>query len=118
MRCLSWFFRVESCLPYAPRIRSAVAGPVQGRPGLVALVPRNRAVRADDGLLVALAGQQDDVARAGALDRGLDGGAPVGDDQEVVIAPLAGRLRATGDLVEDRLTILAARVLVGDDDDA
>ena len=69
-------------------------------------------------LLVALAGEQDDVAGAGALERRLDGRAPVGDDQQVVVAALAGRLRAARDLVEDRVAVLAARVLVGDDDEA
>ena len=44
--------------------------------------------------------------------------APVGDDEQVVVAPLAGRLGATRDLVEDGIPVLAARVLVGDDDDA
>ena len=38
-------------------------------------------------------------------------------DQQVVVAPLADGLRATRDLVEDASRILAARVLVGDDDD-
>ena len=66
---------------------------------------------------MALAGEQHDVARAGALDGRLDGGPAVGDDQQVVVAPLAGGLRATRDLVEDRVAVLAARVLVGDDDD-
>ena len=83
------------------RIRSAVAGPVQRGFGLGALVPRRRPVRADDRLLVALAGEQHDVAGAGALEGGLDRRAAVGDDEQVVVAALAGGLRAARDLVED-----------------
>ena len=70
--------------------------------GLGALVPGDRAVGADDRLLVALAGEQHDVARPGALERRVDGGAAVGDDQQVVVATPAGGLGAARDLVEDR----------------
>ena len=71
-----------------------------------------------DRRLVALAGEQDDVARAGRLERGLDRLAAVGDELEVLAATLAGRLGTARDGVEDRLAVLAARVLVGDDDQA
>ena len=52
-----------------------------------------------------------------ALEGGLDGGPAIGDDQEVVVAPPAGGFGAAGDRVEDRLAVLAARVLVGHDHD-
>ena len=38
-------------------------------------------------------------------------------DQQVVVAPLADGLRATRDLVQDGVAVLAARILVGDHDD-
>ena len=57
--------------------------------GLGTLVPGHRAVRADDRALVALAGEQDDVAGAGPLERRLDGGPAVGDQR-------AGRGRGAG----------------------
>ena len=66
---------------------------------------------------MALAGEQHDVAGPGALEGRLDRRAPVGDEQQVVVAPPAGRLRAARDRVEDRLAVLAARILVGDDDE-
>ena len=62
--------------------------------GLGTLVPRRRPVGPDDRALVALAGEEHDVARPGALDGRVDRRAPVGDDEQVVVAPLAGRLRA------------------------
>ena len=40
-----------------------------------------------------------------------------GDQQEVVAASPAGGLGAAGDVVEDRLAVLAARILVGHDDE-
>ena len=49
------------------------------------------------------------------LEGGHDRGAPVGDQQQVVPAALAAGLGAPRDLVEDRVAVLAARVLVGDD---
>ena len=49
--------------------------------------------------------------------RRLDGRPAVGDEQQVVAAALAGGLGAARDLVEDRVAVLAARVLVGDDDE-
>ena len=79
------------------------------------LVPRSLAVGHLDRLLVALAGEQDDVAGASGLERGLDRRASIGDELEVVAALAAGGLRAAGDLVEDGLAVLAARILVGDD---
>src|SRR6476646_1153424 len=100
-----------------PRIPSAEPRTVQRGLGLSTLIPRSRAIGAENRLFVALAGQQHDVAGAGTLDRRLDGFAAVGDHEQVVAAPLAGRLRSTRDLVEDRLTVLAARVLVGDHHD-
>ena len=42
----------------------------------------------------------------------------IGDQQQVVVAPLAGRLGAARDRVEDRVAVLAARILVGDDHEA
>ena len=90
-----------------------IARPVQRGLGLRTLVPGQRAVGADDGLFVALAGEEHDVARAGALEGRLDGGPAVGDDQQIVVAAAAGGLGAAGDRVEDDLAVLAARVLVG-----
>ena len=43
---------------------------------------------------MALAREEHDVAGPGPLERGVDGRAAVGDDQEVVVAALADRLRA------------------------
>src|SRR6185503_7208293 len=60
-------------------------------------------------LLVALAGDQDDVAVARALERACDSAAPVRLDVEVG--------RAGEHLVDDRERILAARVVGGDDRD-
>ena len=95
-------------LSRTPARRSAASASARSSHG-------SRAVGADDRPLVALAGEQDDVAGPGALEGRLDGRAAVGDDQQVVVAPPAGRLGAARDLVEDRLAVLAARVLVGDD---
>ena len=67
---------------------------------------------------MTLAGQQHHVTGAGGLEGCRDRLAAVRDEQQVMPAPPAGRLRATGDLVEDRLAILAARVLVGHDHQA
>ena len=101
-----------------PRVISAQlrSRPGERLDGGRALVPGPRAVRPDDRALVALAGQQDDVARPGPLEGGLDGRAAVGDEQQVVAAPAAGGLGPAGDGVEDRLAVLATRILVGDDD--
>ena len=77
------------------RIPSAEPGPAQRGLGLGTLVPGLRAVGADDRLLVALAGEQHDVARPGALEGRLDGGPAVGDDQQVVVASPAGGFGAT-----------------------
>ena len=52
------------------------------------------------------------------LDRAADGRAAVGDDQQVLVAALAGRQRARGDLLRDRGRVLGARVVRGDDHDA
>ena len=94
----------SAVLPSVARIAAAQPNPARSQRGLGlgALVPRLRAVRADDRPLVALAGEQHDVAGPGALEGGVDGGAPVGDEQQVLAAPPAGRLRAARDLVEDR----------------
>ena len=67
---------------------------------------------------MALPGEEHDVAGARPLERRGDRCGPVGDQQEVVAATLAGRLRAAGDLIEDRLAVLAAGVLVGRDHEA
>ena len=42
---------------------------------------------------------------------------PVGDQEQVPAAALAAVLGAAGDVVEDRLAVLAARILVGHDDE-
>src|SRR3954447_22563867 len=109
---------VVSCWPFLPRIRSAEAGTVQGGLRLGSLVPRDRAVGADDRALVALAGEKHDVAGSRPFQRRIDRRAAVGDDEEVVIAALAGGLRPAGDGIVDDGRVLAAGVLVGDDDDA
>src|SRR6476646_5777163 len=80
-----------------PRIPSAEPRTVQRGLRLGTLVPWSRTVGAEDRLLVALAGQQHDVAGAGTLDGCLDGFAAVGDDEQVVAAPPAGRLRSPRD---------------------
>ena len=67
---------------------------------------------------MALAGEQDDVAGPGPLERGRDGRPAVGDQQQVVVAALAGRFGAARDRLEDRVAVLAARVLVGHDHEA
>ena len=53
---------------------------------------------------MALAREQHDIAGPGALEGRHDGRSPVRDEQQIVVAPLAGRLRATSDLLEDGLT--------------
>ena len=50
-------------------------------------------VRADDRSLVALPGEQHDIARARSLECRLDRGAPIRDQQQVVTAPPARRVR-------------------------
>ncbi len=82
------------------------------------LVVGNRSARTDDRLLVALPGEEHDVAGARPLERCGDRGGTVGDEEEVVAATLAGRLCAAGDLVENCLAVLAAGVLVGRDYEA
>src|SRR6516225_9126353 len=94
-----------------------VAGSIEGRCCLGALIPRDGAVGADDGLLVALAGEQHDIAGSRALDRRVDRRPTVGDQQEIVVAALAGCLGAHGDRFDDPVAILAARILVGHNDD-
>ena len=77
------------------------------------LVPRDGVVRVQDRGLVALAREQDHVARPGPGEGGRDGRAPVGDGQDV-LAPAAARgLGAADDLPDDRVAVLAPRVLVG-----
>ena len=51
------------------------------------------------------------------LDGRPDGRPAVGDDEEVAVTTEPRPLRPAGDLVEDRLAVLAPRVLVGDDDE-
>ena len=104
----------RAVVPGQPPYPSSASSSQGRRP----FVPGLLAVRADDRALVALARQQHDVAGPGRLERGGDRGAPVGDELQVLAAPLAGGLGAARDLVEDRLAVLAARVLVGDDDEA
>ena len=64
---------------------------------------------------MALAREQDDIPGPGPLERRRDRGRPVGDQRQVPVAAPAGRLGPGRDLVQDRLAILVARVLVGDD---
>ena len=47
-----------------------------------------------------------------------DGLGPIGDEEEVLAAPPAGRLGTRGDGLEDGHAVLAAGVLVGEDDEA
>ena len=63
-------------------------------------------------LLVALAGDQDGVARPGHGQGGPDGGPPVDLDQEPARPGAAGD--ALGHLVDDRLRVLGAGVVGGD----
>src|SRR3954469_19503128 len=80
-------------------------------------LPRHRRVVERDlaparellALLVALAGDDDDIAVGGQADRLLDGGAPVDLDVQVVARDPGDDLR------DDRLRILGARVVAGDD---
>src|SRR5829696_5335634 len=99
------------------RIPSVEASSAESGLGFGSFVPRSRAIRAQDRLLVALPGEQHDVTRPRPLDGRLDGVASIGDDEQVVAASLAGRFGPARDVIEDRLAMLAARVLVGDDDD-
>src|SRR6476646_6299605 len=94
-----------------------VAGGGEGAACLGELVPGASAVGALDRALVALAGEQHRVARPGGVEGRGDRRTAVRDGQEVLPAPTAGRLGAPGDLVEDRLAVLAARILVRDDDE-
>src|SRR2546425_1145838 len=82
--------------------------PAQGLARHLPVVEGQRAVAELLALLVALAGDDDDVALARALDRAGDRGAPVELDLDV--ADDAGQ-----DLVDDRLRVLAARVVGGHD---
>src|SRR3954454_13957026 len=82
------------------------------------LVVGDGSVGPDDRLLVALAGKQDDVAGPSALERGGDRRRAVGDQEQVSAATLAAVLAAAGDVLENRLAVLAARVLVGHDHEA
>ena len=73
--------------------------------------------RVQDRRLVALAGEEHDVAGPRPLERGLDR-RPAVRDREDVHAPVAARaLRAAHDLVDDRVAVLAARILVGRHDE-
>ena len=80
----------------APRARS---GPRPARPRAASWSG------VEDRALVALAGEQDDVARAGPGEGRRDRRPPVGDQQEVVAAPAPGRLRA--------LARSASRIAIG-----
>src|SRR5690606_31738380 len=60
--------------------------------------------------LMALAGHQHDVARAGLADRALDRRAPVALDHH-----RRAVLEALQDVGHDRVAVLAPRVVVGDD---
>ena len=89
----------------------------QRRLGLGALVPGHRAVRADDRALVALAGEQDDVARVGPARR--PPRSPLGRSAMSSRSWPRRRPAASAparDRLEDRVAVLAARVLVGHDD--
>ena len=65
---------------------------------------------------MALAGQQDRIARPGSTDGRGDGLGAVGHDEQVMAAPLAGRLGALRDGLEDGQAVLAAGILVGHHD--
>ena len=58
-------------------LSSAEPQPAERGFGLRALVPGLRAIRADDRSFVALAGEQDDVARPRTLEGRFDRGAPI-----------------------------------------
>ena len=66
---------------------------------------------------MALAGEEDDVARPRPLERGLDRRPPVRDREHVHATVAARALRAAHDLLDDRVAVLAAGILVGRHDE-
>ena len=89
----------------------------RGRPRPRLVRPTGRPVGADDRRSWPLPASRTTSPGRARSKRGLDGRAAVGDEQQVVAAPLAGGLGAARDLVEDRLPVLAARILVRHDDE-
>src|SRR5436190_20813506 len=69
-----------------PRV---VPEPAERGEGRRPLVVGDRTVGPDDRLLVALAGQQDDVARPRPFEGGFDRCRAVGDHEQVTVAALA-----------------------------
>src|SRR3954470_11127091 len=86
----------QSCTQRLPRHRRVVERDLAAARELLAL-------------LMALAGDDDDIAVGGQADRLLDGRAPVDLDAQVVARDPGDDLR------DDRLRILGARVVAGDD---
>src|SRR5262245_45617141 len=83
--------------------------------GRDACVAPRATLRADDhALFVALAGQQDDVARAGALEQSANRGAAIDVDVEVGAAAGAGLLGSGRDSIGDGERILLAGIVHAD----
>ena len=100
------------------RVSPGTRVPASGSSAVARSSHGSSAVRADDRVLVALARPAARCRRAGPARTPRRSPPAVGDEQQVVAAAAAGRLRAAGDLVEDRLAVLAAGILVGHDHEA
>src|SRR5579862_1569480 len=100
------------------RTRGSDPGVALGSEGgfdLGALVPGDGTVRADDRALVAFAGEDDDIALARLLEGQRDRRPPVGDQEQVATLAPAGGLGTAADRLDDRQSILAPGIFVGDD---
>jgi len=97
---------------------SAEASTPERRLGLRTLVPGRWPAWTDDRALVTLTGEQDDVAWSSAFEGSLDRGAPISDDQEIVVTAPTGSLSAACDRIVDRVAILIPGIFVGDDHEA
>ncbi len=84
-------------------------------PGDLAVVPREGMVGEDDRLLVAFAGNENQIAGAGAPKCLGDGFAAIFDFKEVATAGPAGRDGMVADLPHDRSRVFAAGILVRED---
>src|SRR4051812_6643315 len=102
----------------APRTRlMPIAEVVESVARDLRLVPWSSTAGECDRGLVAFAGEQHDVARAGQLEGAVDRRGSVGDQEQVAITPPASLLGARGDFLEDAHLALGTRVIVREHDD-
>src|SRR5262245_45495116 len=73
---VAWFSRAAVGMDADTVLSCLVPGSGQRGLRLGTLIPRFGPARPDDRLFVPFAGKEHDVARAGALDRRIDGGSP------------------------------------------